>query len=152
MHRIDEYVDTLCREIELRKDHIDALEAIYIGGGTPSILEEKHFIQIMSEIRNCCPIKDDAESTAESNPGTLTDAKVKAMLDSGINRLSIGIQSFNDKELALLGRVHNAEEAVSAFKAARHGGFNGYIQKHLSLDRFRNDLDSVLHRWLPNFE
>jgi oxygen-independent coproporphyrinogen-3 oxidase len=123
MHRIDEYVDTLYREIELRKDHIDVLEAIYIGGGTPSVLEEKHFSRLMSAIRNCCSIRDDAEITVESNPGTLTDARIGAMLDSGINRLSIGIQSFNDEELAILGRMHNAEEAASAFRAARRGGF-----------------------------
>jgi oxygen-independent coproporphyrinogen-3 oxidase len=142
MHRIDGYVDALCREIELRKDQIDALEAIYIGGGTPSILEEKHFRQIMSEIRSCCSIGGDAEITAESNPGTLTDARISAMIESDVNRLSIGIQSFNDEELAILGRMHNAEEAVSAFKAARRGGFT-----NLSIDLIYGLPGQPLGRW-----
>jgi oxygen-independent coproporphyrinogen III oxidase len=129
LHLLCDYVDALCKEIELRKSEMENLKAIYIGGGTPSILEEKHFNQIMSAIRNCSSITADAEITAESNPGTLTDDKIKAMLDSGINRLSIGIQSFNDKELTLLGRMHNAEEAVCAFRAARCGGFG-----NISLD------------------
>jgi len=142
MHRIDEYVDMLCREIELRKDHIDALEAVYIGGGTPSILEEKHFRQIMSEIRNCCSLAVDAEITSESNPGTLTDAGISAMLESGINRLSIGIQSLDDKELEILGRMHNTEEAVGAFKAARRGGFT-----NLSIDLIYGLPGQALGRW-----
>ena len=129
LERIDNYVAALCKEIESRKASVDLLEAVYIGGGTPSILEEKHFFQIMNTIRNNCSVRGDAEISVESNPGTLTEAKIAAMLDSGINRLSIGIQSFNDKELALLGRMHSAEDAAGAVSAARAGGF-----RKLSLD------------------
>ncbi len=129
LERIDDYVAALCKEIESRKASVGLLEAVYIGGGTPSILEEKHFSQIMNAIRNNCSFRGDAEISVESNPGTLTGPKIGAMLASGINRISIGIQSFNDEELVLLGRMHSSEEATSAVIAAREGGF-----RNLSID------------------
>jgi oxygen-independent coproporphyrinogen-3 oxidase len=101
----------------------------------------------MAAIRNCCSIADGAEITTESNPGTLTDARIKAMLDSGINRLSIGIQSFNDKELALLGRMHSSEEALSAVNSARRGGFG-----NISIDLIYGLPGQAVDDWKASIE
>jgi len=139
---LDDYVKALCKEIELRKAVFDTLNAVYIGGGTPSILNERHFGQIMSAINNAVDMAIDAEITSESNPGTLTESKISAMLGSGINRLSIGIQSLNNNELRLLGRAHNADEAISAFYAARRGGFN-----NISLDLIYAVPEQSLNGW-----
>jgi oxygen-independent coproporphyrinogen-3 oxidase len=147
LHLVNEYVDSICREIELRKNNIDTLDAIYIGGGTPSILKEEHFFQIMAAIKECSLISDNAEITAESNPGTLTDMKIRAMLASGINRLSIGIQSFKDKELTLLGRMHSAEEALGAVSSARRGGF-----RNLSIDLIYGLPGQTFDSWKDNLK
>src|SRR5664279_510677 len=101
------YMTALCKELEMRREHIDSLDAIYVGGGTPSILKKKDISRIMDKIRGSCRISVDAEITSEANPGTLTESGIKGMLNAGINRISIGVQSLDDKELSLLGRMHD---------------------------------------------
>jgi oxygen-independent coproporphyrinogen-3 oxidase len=120
---IDDYVEALCREIDMRQDHIHVPEAIYIGGGTPSLLEEKHIAKIMGMLNSKWHTNKEMEITAEANPGTLSDKGIKAMLDWGINRISIGVQSLNDDELRLLGRMHDANGAVRALHDVRRWGF-----------------------------
>jgi oxygen-independent coproporphyrinogen-3 oxidase len=120
---IDAYVEALCREIDMRQDHIHVLEAIYIGGGTPSLLEEKHIAKIMGKLNSKWRTNREIEITSEANPGTLSDRGIKAMLDWGINRISIGAQSLDDDELRLLGRMHDAAGAVRALHDARRWGF-----------------------------
>jgi len=119
----------LCKELEMRKEYIGKLCGIYIGGGTPSILKEKDIATIMDKIRSTCHISAAAEITSEANPGTLTESGIKGMLNAGINRISIGVQSLRDKELSLLGRMHDAAEAIAAVTTARKSGFG-----NISLD------------------
>ena len=92
------YVDALCQEIKLyapiAEDYI--VRSVFIGGGTPSILDSKHITRILETIKECFNLKDNAEISIEANPGTLTIEKAKAYISCGINRLSIGLQSADD--------------------------------------------------------
>ena len=126
---IGAYMTALCKELEMRKEYIGKLCGIYIGGGTPSILKEKDIATIMDKIRSTCHVSAAAEITSEANPGTLTESGIKGMLNAGINRISIGVQSLRDKELSLLGRMHDAAEAIAAVTTARKSGFG-----NISLD------------------
>jgi oxygen-independent coproporphyrinogen-3 oxidase len=126
---IGAYMTALCKELEMRKEYTGKLGGIYIGGGTPSILKGKDIATIMDKIRSTCHISAAAEITSEANPGTLTESGIKGMLNAGINRISIGVQSLSDKELSLLGRMHDAAEAIAAVTTARKSGFG-----NISLD------------------
>jgi len=120
---IEAYVEALCKEIDMRGNQIKELEAIYIGGGTPSLLKGKDIAKIMGKLKREWRLSSKVEITSEVNPGTLSDKGIKAMLDSGINRISIGVQSLDDNELRLLGRMHDAADAVRALRDAQRGGF-----------------------------
>ena len=99
------------------------VDTIYIGGGTPSLLSERQTGSILDEINRKFLVKADAEITMECNPGTVTAESLRAYHDLGINRLSIGIQSAVEKELALLGRIHTFSQAKQAVSWAREAGF-----------------------------
>jgi oxygen-independent coproporphyrinogen-3 oxidase len=128
-HIAEDYIKALCMEIGLRKDVVGNLTAIYIGGGTPTILSEKEITGLFKAMRDNYVIDNDAEITIEANPRTISEDKARKLLDSGINRMSIGIQSLIDKELITLGRSHNAEDAIKAVKDVRSAGF-----KNISID------------------
>ncbi len=120
------YVDVLCNEImeykELSKNYI--VSSIFIGGGTPSILDETYIELIMLTINQVWDVKVNAEITIESNPDSLTYKKLLAYKKVGINRLSIGLQSANDEELRVLGRPHNYDQFTAAFNSGRAAGFD----------------------------
>lgn len=99
------------------------LESVYVGGGTPSLLELDLLASISALIRNSFALADGAEATLEVNPGTVTSAKLRGLRGLGFNRLSIGVQSFNDGELRFLGRIHSAREAARCVEMARAAGF-----------------------------
>ena len=94
--------------------------SIFIGGGTPSLMSAAGLDQLMSDIRSLLPLEPNAEITMEANPGTFEAEKFISFAASGVNRLSIGIQSFNDKHLKSLGRIHDADEARRAIAIAQH--------------------------------
>ncbi|MFA4829507.1 MAG: radical SAM family heme chaperone HemW [Thermodesulfovibrionales bacterium] len=121
-----EYVDALCKELVLKKDSAKALKTIYIGGGTPSVLPEESFKQLFRSIRNNFEFSSRIEITVEANPGTLNDSKINTLLSVGINRLSIGVQSFNDNELKTLGRIHSSGDAVKAIEMIKKAGINNF--------------------------
>ena len=123
------YVEALIREINLFKNKNLDIDTIYIGGGTPSILILFYIESIMTHIRAIFRIKDNAEITIEVNPGTVRFDDLKAYSAIGINRLSIGAQSFCNKHLKRLGRIHLAKDISSTVKAARTAGF-----ENISLD------------------
>ncbi|MET0963040.1 MAG: radical SAM protein, partial [Noviherbaspirillum sp.] len=91
---------------------------IFIGGGTPSLMSARGLDRLMSDIRALLPLDGAAEITMEANPGTFEAEKFRAYRDSGINRLSIGIQSFNPQHLQALGRIHDGEQARRAIEIA----------------------------------
>jgi len=113
-------------EMELQKDYLEGerIDTIYFGGGTPSILELNQIESFLEKTVNLLTINPNPEITLEANPDDLSKAKLKELHAVGINRLSIGIQSFNDETLKLLNRAHNAEEAIACVKDARNVGFN----------------------------
>ncbi len=127
----EEYVDLLCREIELRAGEITApsesaaaVDSIFIGGGTPSLMTPVQAARVMDTIRSRYQVLPDAEISMEANPGTVDPEKLRGFKAAGISRISIGVQSFDDSELRLLGRIHTAAEARETFHAAREAGFD----------------------------
>ncbi|SKC79707.1 radical SAM family heme chaperone HemW [Maledivibacter halophilus] len=122
---IDSYVKALLYEIKMYSDNLSdyKIETIFIGGGTPSILKPEKIDKITNEIFKAFNISENPEFTIESNPGTLTDEKLKIYKDLGINRLSMGLQSFNDDILRFIGRIHSKKDFLENYYLARNIGF-----------------------------
>jgi len=121
-----EYVEALIREIKQEAVHYINRQvcSVFIGGGTPSSLPLGCLKKIMDSVYDCINVCSDAEITIECNPGTITKDKLEEYKYSGINRLSVGLQSANDRELKLLGRIHDYETFEDNYKLAREAGFN----------------------------
>lgn len=121
----DRYVSALCRELELRKSYLDnePVETIYFGGGTPSQLSKENFEKIFETIEREYNLGNCEEITLEANPDDLTPEYIKMLSSLPFNRISIGIQTFNEQTLRLLKRRHTAEQAISAVKECRMAGF-----------------------------
>ena len=113
-------------ELTLRKDYLENKEvkSIYFGGGTPSVLEKDEIKSILERVYGTYNISKNAEITLECNPDDLSRDKLIELKEVGINRLSIGVQSFNDKELKWMNRSHNAKQAKECIKTAQQVGFN----------------------------
>lgn len=119
--KIEEYVQAVIKEIELQNIK-SKITTVYIGGGTPSYIDSKHIKDIMEQIKQK-NISETAEITIEVNPGTVTLEKLKDYKDSGINRLSIGLQVKQDELLKQIGRIHSYEQFLETYKMARKVGF-----------------------------
>lgn len=100
------------------------LATLFFGGGTPSLMNPRDVTAVLEEIGRANPAASDAEITLESNPGTVNTDAFRAFREAGINRVSIGVQSFNDKYLGRFGRIHTGDEALRAIAAARSAGFS----------------------------
>ncbi len=123
------YVDALLQEIENIPNLVDItsnheIQTIFIGGGTPSLLNEIYISDILCKLKAHFLISQSAEITIEANPGTLTMSKLHAYRSAGINRLSIGLQSTDNNELKQLGRIHTYEEFLESYHMAREAGFD----------------------------
>lgn len=118
-------VKAICWEIENRKNYLpeSTINTIYFGGGTPSIIEESDLNNILNQIRTNYVVKANAEITLEANPDDITKEKLSAWKKAGINRLSIGVQSFFEDDLKWMNRAHNASQAESALRWAKEEGF-----------------------------
>jgi len=121
----EEYINALIADLEFQLPNVwgRRIISVFIGGGTPSLFSAQSIQKIMTTIRshlNCLP---NMEVTMEANPGTVEQEKFNGFYAAGINRLSIGVQSFDDEKLQSLGRVHNASEALNAVAVARKAGF-----------------------------
>lgn len=121
-----ELVAAISRELHLQKDYLqnEPIETIYLGGGTPSLLTAAEINSIMDTIRSTHRLSENAEVTLEANPDDLTSAALRAFREAGINRLSIGIQTFHDGQLKSLNRIHDGAVARKSFLEAREAGFN----------------------------
>lgn len=119
------YINTLLSDLDQTLPEIwgRRLSSIFIGGGTPSLFSAAAINTLVSGIRARIPCIADIEITMEANPGTFEQEKFKLFKDAGINRLSIGIQSFNDLHLKTLGRIHGSDEAIAAVHMAKSAGF-----------------------------
>ena len=119
------YVDALIEDMNSQLPLIQGREitSIFIGGGTPSLLPIKQYQRLFDHLKSVLPLAQDLEVTMEANPGTLEHAPFEEYLKVGINRLSMGVQSFSDSKLKSLGRIHNANQAQLATQAAKRAGF-----------------------------
>ncbi|MEO8277662.1 MAG: radical SAM family heme chaperone HemW [Thermoanaerobaculia bacterium] len=128
--KIDLFLAALHREIDGWSElHGRPVETIFLGGGTPSLLSGAEIAQILLHLGEVFALAADAEITAEANPSDLDPASLSALRSAGVNRLSIGVQSFSDRELALVGRRHDAARAARVVQEARAAGFD-----NLSID------------------
>ena len=148
---IPAYVAALCREIGIWGTLLGQppLASVFFGGGTPSYLAAEQIGSVMQSIGEAFDVSADAEVTLEANPGDLTDAKLTAFLGFGLNRLSIGVQSLDDRLLSVLGRRHSASEAVQAVRMATEAGFDNvsidlmYGLPYQSLDDWAQTLSAA---------
>lgn len=115
--KVDTYINALCKEIKQEATVMQNVRTIFLGGGTPSLLTNAQILKIFE----CLPKA--SEITIEANPNSITAGKLKHWLKIGINRISIGVQSFDDTVLRVLGRIHTAEQAIDAIKLAYTCGF-----------------------------
>ena len=122
---LHQYANALLREIETRYEEwpYKVVDSIYIGGGTPSVLSGEDMKRIMDGIRDNFTVAEQSEITIEANPATVDEPKLETYLESGINRISIGIQSFDNSILNMLGRVHDKNDALNAIRLAKKAGF-----------------------------
>ncbi|MEA3307954.1 MAG: radical SAM family heme chaperone HemW [Chloroflexota bacterium] len=143
------YVDALEQEAALWEKRYPDLQVatLYFGGGTPSLLSPASVARLVNVAHARFALPVDAEVTLEANPGTVDEPQLQALRQAGVNRLSLGVQSSHREELALLGRIHSWEEAVSAVKAARRAGFT-----NVSLDLIFGLPGQSLARWEKTVE
>ena len=158
MRHTSEMIDAILLEIELRQDYLENLPiaSIYFGGGTPSVLETSAIHQILEKIEQFHEILPDAEITLEANPDDLTTAKLQQLSETKINRLSIGIQSFFDRDLEYMNRAHNAEEAKKCIANAQKVGFHNltvdliYGTPTMSNEDWATNLQTVFDLNIPH--
>lgn len=124
-HLYADYVLAIQHEIMLRAPiwAESLFDTLYVGGGTPTLLAAEQIRTLIESCQSVLGLTEDAEITIEGNPGTVNLDKLQTLRQAGVNRLSLGVQSLNDRELALLGRIHNASEAIEAYRFAREAGF-----------------------------
>ncbi len=117
------FVDALIHEIEIAPDPGPA-DSLYLGGGTPSVLDPSQIARIIAAVRARFVLRPDSEITLEANPGTADEKTLSDFKAAGVNRLNLGLQSFDDNNLTFLGRIHTARECVRVIEAARVAGFD----------------------------
>ncbi len=141
-------INTLCKELELRKNELDTdiIETIYFGGGTPSICSVEEINQLLNCVFSNYQVIKNPEITLEANPDDLTASKIKAFANTKINRLSIGVQSFFEEDLKLMNRAHNANEAYNSIKEAKEHF------KNISIDLIYGTPGMTNENWIKNLE
>ena len=145
---IEKFVDCMIKEIRLNKNRLKntTFDTIFFGGGTPSVLTENQLNKILNALYENYTIDENSEISLECNPGEITFEKLVHFKKLGINRLSIGFQSFNEENLKFLGRLHTSEQSISTFNHARKAGFDNinidliYDIPKQKLKEWKNDL------------
>jgi len=152
LRRKNELVAALLSETDLRKDYLnnESIETIYFGGGTPSLLPSEDHSDLIKKIYSAFKVSPDAEITLETNPDDISEDKLKNWKDIGINRLSIGVQSFFEEDLVWMNRAHNQQQAYKCIEDSLAAGFD-----NISIDLiygipspnhsiWKNDLEKAL--------
>ncbi|HEY3405068.1 MAG TPA: radical SAM family heme chaperone HemW [Ohtaekwangia sp.] len=149
LEKQNDMVDAIATELILQKGYLaeEPLKTIYLGGGTPSILSISQLEKLLNTIAENFSVKSDAEITLEANPDDLTPQKLGSLKKAGINRLSIGIQSFDNYVLKFLNRVHDSHTAISTFNQAREAGFD-----NISIDLIYAIPDQSDSTWRSNIQ
>jgi len=149
-------LDALNNEIKLKASDQNEIETIYLGGGTPSILTPEEIKKLLSNVRNNFSISDHAEITLEANPDDITEERLIQWKEIGINRFSIGIQSFREEDLIWMNRAHNAEQALQCIKMVKEAGFDNYSvdliygTPTLSDDDWRKNVETIINLKVPH--
>lgn len=143
------YMEALREELSSWREELADYEAatIFLGGGTPSLLPARQIARLMEAVAQTIFVRADAEITMEANPGTLTEEKLRVCRAAGVNRLSLGVQSMDDRLLRSLGRIHTAQEAAAAVELARGAGFD-----NLSLDLMYALPGQTMGDWLRTLD
>ncbi|HOI30556.1 MAG TPA: radical SAM family heme chaperone HemW [Melioribacteraceae bacterium] len=147
---IRSYFQSLKKEINFYAEKFSSgreIISIFLGGGTPSFMEPEYIGEIINEVKSSFNVRENAEVTMETNPGTVSRAKLESFISTGINRISIGIQSFDDKELKFLTRIHDSAAAVETVLKAKEAGFN-----NISIDLIFNLPGQTKKIWRSNLE
>lgn len=145
-------VKAMVQEIELQQHYLEGeqIETIYFGGGTPSLLTQAEVEELMTAIRTRFVVTKQAEITLEANPDDLSKEKLAALKKSGVNRLSIGIQTFHDTLLTSLNRAHSSEDAMRCVSNSREAGFNNisidlmYALPAETMEMWKEDIERAL--------
>jgi oxygen-independent coproporphyrinogen-3 oxidase len=145
------------KEAELNRSYLtETISTIYFGGGTPSLLNKEEIGSILQTIKRLFTVAADAEITLESNPDDIDEENVLAWKEAGINRLSIGIQSFFEEDLRWMNRVHDAQQALDSVNTARSGGFDNitidliYGTPHLTDEMWLQNIETALALKIPH--
>ena len=143
------YIHALCQELDMRKDYLEGedIETIYLGGGTPSQLTQKELEEIFSSLYNIYKVKENAEITLEANPDDLTPEYIHMLRTLPINRISMGVQTFQEETLKLLHRRHTAQQAIEAVKHCREAGF-----QNISIDLMYGLPGETLETWKEDLQ
>ena len=143
------YIHALCQELDMRKNYLEGedIETIYLGGGTPSQLTQKELEEIFSSLYNIYKVKENAEITLEANPDDLTPEYIHMLRTLPINRISMGIQTFQEETLKLLHRRHTAQQAIEAVKHCREAGF-----QNISIDLMYGLPGETLETWKEDLQ
>lgn len=144
---LPDFLLALRREMEMYRDRFPSFDTVYIGGGTPSLLSPRELENILASARESFHLTPDPEITIEANPADLNRSSLEAMLGSGINRLNIGVQSFDESVLEFLGRRHSAMQAFSAFEASREAGL-----KNIGMDLIYGVPGQEMNSWLNTLQ
>ncbi len=146
----ESYISALCSEIELYKGRNIALDSIFFGGGTPSLLSVNEFSRVVETIKECFSLTPDFEFTVEANPKTLDIYKMRSFVSFGVNRLSIGLQSIHENEMKKLGRIHNFIDFKECYDMARRCEIENinvdlmYGIPEQTMDSFSKTLDEII--------
>jgi len=153
-----EMIESICKEIIYRKDYLahQTIETVYFGGGTPSLLTKNEFEKILNTIQNTFNISVDLEFTVEANPDDINEHNLKDWKDIGVNRLSIGLQSFREEDLRWMNRAHNSTEALNCVSMAQKAGFDNlsvdliYGLPNLSTEDWKKNIQHVIDMKVPH--
>ncbi len=147
-------IDAIIKEAQLREDYLagQTIETIYFGGGTPSVIQSANLEKIIAEIFKNHSVSSEVEITLEGNPDDLSLSKLRELKDIGINRLSVGIQTFNEQALSFMNRSHSSTQARDCLESISKAGFANYTADLIfavppekdSFDRFFKDLNELL--------
>lgn len=137
-----EYPSLLISELQVKATSPNTVDSIYFGGGTPTLLTPQQLELLLDEIARLTVISDSTEISVEANPGTVTAEVLHAYRSIGINRLSLGIQSFDDRFLGIIRRIHTAEQSLQAFFDARKSGFD-----NISIDLIHSLPGQSMKQW-----
>ena len=148
-HKHEDFVDALCLElIQVARNFPDtSISTVYFGGGTPSRLPPKTISRILKQIRACFDLHQVREITLEANPEDITVARLEEFLEYGITRISLGVQSFRDTDLAFMNRCHNSNQALQACNLIQSAGFSSW-----SLDLIFGVPGSTMRVWKENLQ